>query len=74
MFVCVFWTWKSLIDLLHTPIVNNLLEKMAFVYHILYSLFNEWCVLVTQLCLTLCDPMDYSPPDPLSLGFSQQEY
>ena len=20
------------------------------------------CVLVTQLCLTLCDPMDYSPP------------
>ena len=23
------------------------------------------CVLVTQSCLTLCDPMDYSPP-----GFS----
>ena len=20
------------------------------------------CVLVTQLCPTLCDPMDYSPP------------
>ena len=33
-------------------------------------------VLVAQLCLTLCDPMDYSPPDSLSLSmeFSRQEY
>ena len=23
---------------------------------------NWWCVKVTQLCLTLCNPMDYSPP------------
>ena len=23
---------------------------------------KSWKVLVTQLCLTLCDPMDYSPP------------
>ena len=29
-------------------------------------------MLATQLCLTLCDPMDYSPP--LSMGFSRQEY
>ena len=29
---------------------------------------NRKCVLVTQLCLTLCDPMDCSPP-----GFSVQE-
>ena len=28
-----------------------------------------------QLCPTLCDPMDYSPPEaPLSMGFSRQEY
>ena len=32
------------------------------------------CVLVAQLCLTLCDPMDYSPQAPLSMGFSRQEY
>ena len=42
-------------------------------------------VLVTQLCLTVCDPTDGSPPDsfvygtiahqaPLSMGFSRQEY
>ena len=32
------------------------------------------CVLVTQPCLTLCNPMDCSPPGSLSRGFSRQEY
>ena len=27
-----------------------------------------------QLCLTLCDPMDSSPPGSSSLGFFRQEY
>ena len=27
-----------------------------------------------QSCLTLCDPIDSSPPAPPSLGFSRQEY
>ena len=28
-----------------------------------------------QSCPTLCDPMNYSPPQaPLSMGFSKQEY
>ena len=31
-------------------------------------------MLVTQLCLTLCDSMDYSPPAPLSTEFSRREY
>ena len=42
------------------------------------STFLLWlalhCVLVTQLCLTLCDPMDSSHQAPLSMGFSRQEY
>ena len=29
---------------------------------------------VTQLCPSLCDPMEYSPQAPLSLGFSKQEH
>ena len=29
---------------------------------------------VTQSCLTLSDPMDYSPPGPLYIGLSRQEY
>ena len=36
------------------------------------------CVLVMQLCLILCDPMDYSSrllcQAPLSMEFSRQEY
>ena len=31
------------------------------------------CGTCMQLCLTLCDPTDCSPP-PLSIGLSQQEY
>ena len=30
--------------------------------------------LVPQLCLTLCDPMDYSSPGFSVMGFSRQEY
>ena len=29
---------------------------------------------VCLVMLTLCDPMDYSPPGPLSMGISRQEY
>ena len=31
------------------------------------------CAKLLQLCLTLCDPMDYSCQAPLSMGFSKQE-
>ena len=38
------------------------------------SSVSQW-VKVTQSCLTLCDPMKYSPSGShLSLGFSRQEY
>ena len=29
---------------------------------------------VAQLCPTLCDPVDCSPPAPPPMGFSRQEY
>ena len=29
---------------------------------------------VAKLCPTLCDPVDCSPPAPLFMGFSRQEY
>ena len=32
------------------------------------------CTKQLQLCPTLCDPMDCSPPAPLSMGFCRQEY
>ena len=33
---------------------------------------NTWRAKLLQSCLTLCDPMDCSPP--LSMGCSRQEY
>ena len=38
------------------------------------ELVLKMCVLVTQSCLTLCDPLDYSRQATLCLGFSRQEY
>ena len=32
------------------------------------------CVKYLHSCLTLCDPMDYSPPGSSVMGFSKQEY
>ena len=32
------------------------------------------CVLVAQLCLTLCDPMDYTLPGSSVHGILQEEY
>ena len=40
-----------------------------------FSIFLVVCVLVTQLCLILCDSMDYiAHQAPLSMEFSRQEY
>ena len=40
--------------------------------------FTKWLALIhdtsLQSCPTLCDPIDGSPPAPLSLGFSRQEH
>ena len=41
--------------------------------HTWMALWFTLCVLVTQLCPTLCDPRSCSPPW-FSVGFSRQEY
>ena len=36
---------------------------------------KSWeCAELLQLCPTLCDPVNHSPPGSTSLGFSRQEY
>ena len=47
----------------HHPSLKALLEM----------LFSLLLCLVTQSCLTLCDPMDWCPSGP-SVGFPRQEY
>ena len=55
----VFWETTLLFSVVVVPI---------------YILTNRVLVLVTQSYLTLCDPVDCSPPGSLSMGFSRQEY
>ena len=38
---------------------------------LLWSVFTSLCVLVAQPCLTLCDPMDCSPPRSFVHGIFQ---
>ena len=38
------------------------------------ALTRALLLLSLQSCLTLCDPIDGSPPAPPSLGFSRQEH
>jgi len=48
---------------------------MSKVYvHKVYIIINCCHCLIVKLCLTLFDPMDYSPPCSYSMGFPKQEY
>ena len=40
---------------------------------IITCIYMCMCVKSLQSCLTLCEPMDYNPPSPLSVRFSGQE-
>ena len=39
-----------------------------------YGIYNALCAKSLQSYPTLSDPMDCSPPGPLSMGFSREEY
>ena len=64
----------------NTKILHKSTEKLELLYFFLMYLkklfteLNESESEVAQSCPTLCDPMDYSPPGPPSMGFSRQEY
>ena len=48
---------------------------MLLWFRFLEGSFHKVKVLVTQSCLTLCNPIDCSPQgSSLSMGFSRQEY
>ena len=49
----------------HDWVSNTLRQTQLYLLSQCFSKVSELQVLVTQLCLTVCDPMDYSPP-----GFS----
>ena len=57
--------------------VSVLLYFLNYLFFILfYFLFLTYCLCAKSLpsCLTLCDPMDCSPPGSTVMGFSRQKY
>jgi len=69
--------WAQWLELL-AFIAEGLSLIPSWVAKILPAMYVWVCVcvsvLVTQSCLTLCDPMDCNPPGPLSMEFSRQEH
>ena len=51
-----------------------LISYVSLLNHFNFIVKSEKESEITQSCLTLCDPMDYSPPAPPSMGFSRHEY
>ena len=50
------------------------LEHICFSLSTAISMVGKTAAKLLQLCPTLCDPRDSSPPGSLSLGFSRQEH
>ena len=60
-----FFSYSSLLSFIILIAINSLVPNHLEVINNQNSacfLSDSVCVLVSQLCLTLCDPMDYSPP------------
>ena len=70
--------WCHLKYLLSGPLQKNICWLLLSLWrpNIYLLLLFSPCVVavVAQSCLTLCDPMDCSPPRPLSMRFPRQEY
>ena len=65
-----FRTWTANLVLFPSSLCSHSFSLGSF-----HASSHALCVSVTQLCPTLCDPMDCSPPGfSLSMGFSRQEY
>ena len=50
---------------------SRLRETWCWMYHVCVCVCVCVCVFIAQLCPTLCDPMDYSPPGPSVRGILQ---
>ena len=63
-------------SILHTYLSN--VERDSFNIAFIIRTINLLNIIVhaklLQLCPTRCDPVDCSPPDSMSMGFSRQEY
>ena len=68
---------RLLFTLILVSFQERILHKHILMKAKMLNAFNNDCMhawSVTQSCLTLCDPMDCSPPASLPMGFFRQEY
>ena len=69
------WICKHFLILFETLETSANADTLATVFSLSHKVFcyQLWFVRAksVQLCLTLCDPMDCSPPSPLSMGILQ---
>ena len=66
--------WHTSFPVLFHMLCNSKLDIELWNYWIVFrknNLMIKCCCLVAQSCLTLCDPMDYSPPGSSVHGISQ---
>ena len=71
--------WYLIVILICISLITN--DVYIYIYFLAYWLCVCVCGWVCVCahthalsCPTLCDPIDYTPPAPLSMGFSKQEY
>ena len=74
-------TWEALDMSYQSPNTLGLLHVSSsldlihlYIFHIPLNNSAAAAAKSLQSCLTLCDPIDGSPPGSLSLGFSRQEH
>ena len=70
----IFFIPFSLFSFLIFPVWFCVSSVLLLIFSHLFSFLLLHACLVTQLCFTLCHPMDYSHQAPLSLRFPRQEY
>ena len=74
--IYLFHYYRAASAMIKTCILNTKFNSQMVNSQETYHIFLNpcMCVLVTQSCLTLCNPMNCSRQAPLSIGFSRQEY
>ena len=55
-------------------ICGKIMQVLTYIWHSSIYMYAAAAAKSLQLCLTLCDPIDGSPPGAPSLGFSRQEH
>ena len=72
---CSWWVWAGS----WVCSLKSKLHCFSMPFYLIFILIStilllHMCVLAPQLCPTLCDPMNCSPPGSSIHGFSRQEY